>query len=71
MVVDVCERCLAPIVDEDAGEKSRSSLYSHLGNFLQNFHVSILKHGGYDLLLEGRKVLGYLSIDIVVLLPQL
>ena len=69
--VDLGELGLAPVEHEDAGKESWSSLNSHLGDLLHDLHVGILEHWSHDLLFEGRKVLGHLAIDLIVLFPQL
>ena len=71
MKVNLGKLGLAPIEYENAGNQPRSSLQSHLSDFLHDLHMGVLEHWSHDFLLEGRQVLGHLAIDVVVLLPQL
>ena len=62
---------LRPIIDRNAEAKTGAGLDSKLGDLLEDLGISILEHGRNNLLLERGKVLSYLAIDIVVLLPKL
>jgi hypothetical protein len=62
---------LRPIIDGNAEAKTGAGLDCELGDLLEDLGISILEHGRNNLLLERGKVLSYLAIDVVVLLPKL
>ena len=68
---DVLVLPLGPVVQRAEEDHRRAGVPGELDELLVELDVSVLEHGRDDLLLEGRQRLSHLSVDVVVLLPQL
>ena len=68
---DVLVLPLGPVVKRAEEDHRRAGVPGELDELLVELDVAVLEHGRDDLLLEGRQRLRHLSVDVVVLLPQL